>query len=213
MTYKETIKLLVQIFFSFLKIAPVTFGGGYAMIPVIEKEVVVRRKWTDRHDMHTVISIAGSAPGGIAVNTASLIGYRLLGVKGAITAVIGVTLPPFLIILILGSSFYYFKDYPKVMAALEGIRAGIIALILLAAFKMGKKALFDMTTWIAFAGSIFALWVVGLHPIFIIVIGLLAGILTLTIKKKLGLPFQFQSTRERRKQKKKNPENYKGEGI
>lgn len=116
--------LILDIFFTFLKIGPVTFGGGYAMIPLIEREVVIRKKWVDGSDVTDVFAVAESVPGAIAINSATFIGYRIAGFGGAIAAMAGVMLPTFCIVVMLSLSFLAVKDHPKVEAAFEGIRPG-----------------------------------------------------------------------------------------
>src|SRR4051812_20212818 len=95
-------KMLFQLFWTFFKIAPVTFGGGFAMIPLIEKEVVEKRKWLKSEDVTDVFALSQSVPGAVAINSATFIGQRIGGIKGAIAAMIGVSLPTFLIVLTLG---------------------------------------------------------------------------------------------------------------
>ncbi|MDR4281811.1 chromate transporter, partial [Bacillus subtilis KCTC 1028 = ATCC 6051a] len=91
--------LILQIFFVFLKIGPITFGGGYAMIPVIEREIVIKKRWIRPQDVADVLVIAQSVPGAIALNSATFIGYTIAGVQGAVAALIGVLLPTFLIVI------------------------------------------------------------------------------------------------------------------
>lgn len=94
---KKDMKLLGQIFISFLKIGPVTFGGGYAMIPLIEREVVKNKQWLKIEDVSDVFALAESVPGAIAINSATFIGHRIAGIRGAICAMLGVLLPLFLL--------------------------------------------------------------------------------------------------------------------
>ncbi|MCQ4086204.1 chromate transporter [Saccharibacillus sp. JS10] len=146
LTREQPLRMLLAIFMTFLKIGPSTFGGGYAMIATIEKEVVERKKWMNADEMSDMVSVAGSAPGGVAVNSAAFVGYRMGGVLGAIAAVLGITLPTLAIVLLLSLTYSLFKDYAKVQAALKGIHAAVIALILVAAWKMAKASLFDALT-------------------------------------------------------------------
>lgn len=187
-------KLLWRIFVSFLKISPVTFGGGYAMLPVIEHEVVEKRKWMDAEEMSNVISISGSTPGGIGVNAAVFIGYRLAWIPGAVVATIGITLPTFLIVLILILSFQQVSDNPKIAAALEGIRMSIVALIAYAGFRIGKSALFDKTTLAVGLVTIFLLFLSFVHPVLLIPIGGLVGIGAVKLKEKAGIPTVFEQS-------------------
>ena len=140
-------KLLFHIFWTFFKISPVTFGGGYAMIPALIKEIVEKRKWLTNDDINDVIALSQTVPGAVAVNTATFIGYRIAGIKGALAAMIGVSLPTFLIVLTLGVSYYYIHDNPKLEAAFESIRVTIVAIIVYAAIKIAKTAISDKTTF------------------------------------------------------------------
>lgn len=179
-------KFIFQIFITFLKIGPVTFGGGYAMIPVIEREVVEKNKWVKTKDVAEVFAIAESIPGAIAINSATFIGYRLAGIKGAIAAMLGVLLPTFCIVIILSILFIYVKDNPYVEAAFTGIRAAIVALITYAAVKIGKTAVYDKTTWVISGITVLVLFFLKFHPVLVILSGILIGILIVKIKDKLG---------------------------
>ncbi|KIL40376.1 chromate transporter [Gordoniibacillus kamchatkensis] len=189
---KAQVKQLWEIFWTFLKIGPATFGGGYAMIPVIEKEVVGARQWVTPNEMTDVLSIAGSAPGGIGVNASAFIGYKIAGIPGAAAAVFGITLPTFMIAFILSLIFVQIEHNPKIAAALEGIHAAIVGLIIIAAFKMGKSAVFDKTTLILMIGAVVVLLTTGIHPLIVILFGLFIGIVCVSAKEKLGLQVKLE---------------------
>src|SRR5690625_3416563 len=133
LSFGRNMSNLGQMFRSFLKMAPATFGGGYAMIPLMQHEVVKRRRWILPHDFHNVVTVAGSAPGAIAINCATLIGYRVAGFAGAASAIMGVLLPNFLIVIALGMAYLFFADSVLIVAAFEAIRMTIIAMIVYAA--------------------------------------------------------------------------------
>ena len=109
----EQQKKLVQIFWTFFKISPVTFGGGFAMIPLIEEEIVEKRKWLTSDDITEVFALSQSIPGAVAINSATFIGNRIGGIKGALAAMIGVSLPTFFIVLALGISYFFIHDNPS----------------------------------------------------------------------------------------------------
>ena len=134
-------KLLIQIFWTFFKISPVTFGGGFAMIPLIVKEIVEKRKWLTNDDITELIALSQTVPGAVAVNSATFIGHRLGGIRGSLAAMIGVSLPTFFIVLFLGVSYFYIHDNPKLEAAFISIRVTIVAIIVYAAIKIGKTAI------------------------------------------------------------------------
>lgn len=179
--------LLWALFWSFCKISPITFGGGYAMIPAIEKEIVEQRQWMDTDEISDALSIAGSAPGGIGVNAATLIGYRLAGIKGAIAAVMGISLPTFVIMLILTIGYSAVQDSKKVAAAFEGIHAAVVAFIAVAGWRMWRSAVHDKTTLLIILGALAALMFSGLHPAILLLLGTLVGVLAYKWKEKLGI--------------------------
>lgn len=179
-------KLTFQIFWSFLKIAPITFGGGYAIIPVIENEVVNKKKWVKEEDISDVLTISQTIPGAIGVNSATFIGYHINGIRGAMAALIGITLPTFFIVILMALSFLTFQDNPIVAAAFQGIRAAIVALILYAGLKIAKSAVKDWTTLIIAVLAIFALLLFNFHPFAVIILGAMYGIFIMSFRKKLS---------------------------
>ncbi|MDT9719295.1 chromate transporter [Paenibacillus sp. ClWae2A] len=184
---KIDIHKLIQIFAVFFKLGPSTFGGGYAMISAIEREIVDRKNWLTSSEMSDMVSIAGSAPGGVAVNSAAYVGYRLAGVLGALTAVFAITLPTFCIVFLISIFGMMFKDVPKVEAALKGVHAAVVALIIVAAFKMGKSSIMDLTTLVMAGACVALLLFTHIHSIVLILAGPLAGILVIGIKRVIGI--------------------------
>ncbi len=150
---------IFTLFLTFLKIGAFTFGGGYAMIPLIEKEVVDNKKWISSQDILDIIAIAESTPGPIAINSATFIGYRVAGFFGAFFATLGVVLPSFVIILALSFVLKQFEALKVVKYAFMGIRAGVLALIVKALVNMYKKCPKGIITYIvavlSFAVTIF----------------------------------------------------------
>jgi chromate transporter len=179
--------ILWQIFWTFCKISPVTFGGGYAMIPAIEKEVVETRQWMNEDEISGALSIAGSAPGGIGVNAATLIGYRVAGLRGAAAAVIGMGLPNFIIMLALAVCYSAVQESAKVSAAFEGIQSAVVAFIAVAGIRMVKSAVHDKSTLLLVAGGLAALLFTSIHPAFLLLIGTLCGLWIFMLKEKLHL--------------------------
>lgn len=204
------LKLLAEIFITFLKISPVTFGGGYAMIPLIEREVVEKRKWIESKDITDIFAVSESVPGAIAINSATFIGYRLAGVAGAITAMVGVLLPTFCIVLLLSIFFLKVQDNPKVESAFVSIRATIVALITYAAIKIGKTAVVDKTTVVLIGITVAVMYFVHIHPILLILGGGIVGISIIYIKKKLGMPVKLENEKAT---KYKYADYYVGDGI
>ena len=205
-------KVLFQIFWTFFKISPVTFGGGFAMIPLIEKEVVEKRKWLKSEEVTDVFALSQSVPGAVAINSATFIGQRIGGVRGAIAAMIGVSLPTFFIVLLLGVLYFFIQDNPKVVAAFLSIRVSIVAIIVYAAIKIAKTAIVDKSTFGIMIIGIPALFFI--HPIIAIVVGALTGIMTISIKMKLGYKIERERlAREKDKDDKNEFEYYMGAGI
>ena len=165
---------LREIFWSFLKIGAFTFGGGYAMIPLIEAEMIQKRGWLTREDFINQLMLAQSIPGPIALNTAVFVGYKTRGTKGALAALVGVVIPSFVIILAIATCFVDFKDNHIVAAAFKGMRPAVVALIAAPLIGMAK----GMSWWkigIAIASAA-VIWLLGLSPILFIFIGALVGI-------------------------------------
>ena len=146
MSSKTDFKKIWEIFAVFFKIGSVTFGGGYAMISIIEKEVVERKGWIKAEDIIDIFAVAQSIPGAIAINSATLIGSKAGGRKGGYIATLGVILPSFFIILLIASFFSRFQDNIIAQAAFKGIRPAVVALISIAAVKIGKAAVKDKTS-------------------------------------------------------------------
>ncbi|WP_328802192.1 chromate transporter [Saccharibacillus alkalitolerans] len=201
-------KLIGQIFAVFLKIGPSTFGGGYAMLATIEREIVHKKGWMDDEEMGDMVSIAGSAPGGVAVNSAAFIGYRLGGVLGALAAVIGITLPTLAIVLMLSLTYSAFKENAKVEAALQGVHASVVALILVAAWKMMRSSLFDSITWILAAASVAVLLFTGLHSVWLILGGPIVGMAAVWIRRLRNMEVRTEPERREDDQEPMMPEYY-----
>ena len=167
-------RTLLQLFWTFSKIGAFTFGSGYAMIPMIEKEVVDRRKWFEKDDFYDQFALASSAPGPFALNTAVFVGYKLKGWWGALFAVLGAVLPSFLIILLIAIYLTDFRDNRYVEAAFKGIRPAVIALIAVPFINMLRKLpWYFMILGCAVAAVICYL---GVSPMWFILAGAAIGI-------------------------------------
>ncbi len=172
---------LSQLFLSFLKIGAFTFGGGYAMIPVFEREFVHRYKYLKEEEFNDVLVMVQSLPGIIAINFSVFIGLRLRGKKGAFLSALGVALPSFMIILTIAAFFFRYVDHPVIEAIFKGVRISVVALIFTAGVKLFKahrhlKGLF-------LAALTFALvYALRMHPFFVILLMGLFGYLIETTK-------------------------------
>jgi len=166
---------LGEAFITFFKIGIFTLGGGYAMIPLIEEEVVNRKQWVSKDEMLDLIAIAQSCPGVFAINIATFIGYKLNKTRGAIATTIGTALPSFLIILAIAMFFSQFKDNPYVAAMFKGIRPAVVALIAVPTFNLGKRAQLNIwTIWIPVVSALL-IWLLGVSPIWIIIAAGIGG--------------------------------------
>lgn len=201
--------MLIQIFWTFFKIGPATFGGGFAMIPLIEKEIVEKRKWLNSEDVTDVIALSQTVPGGVAINSATFIGQRIGGIKGALAAMIGVSLPTFLIVLSLGISYFFIHDNTKLEAAFVSIRVTIVAIIVYAAIKTAKTAIVDKTTFCIMMAGVPALFFI--HPVLAIFLGALTGMLSIFIKRKRGFEIILKNNKEQ--DPTTNPDYFMGAGI
>jgi chromate transporter len=209
MKLKADGRLLFQIFWTFFRISPVTFGGGFAMIPLIIKEIVEKKKWLTTDEITDVIALSQTVPGAVAVNSATFIGHRIGGIRGALAAMFGVSLPTFLIVLAFGISYFHIHDNPKLEAAFISIRVTIVAIIVYAAIKIAKTAITDKTTFFIMASGVPLLFFI--HPILVIFLGAITGIIAIYIKKKLGYDTEMKKSKE--DDPTNNPDYYMGAGI
>ena len=162
-------------FKTFFKIGMFTLGGGYAMIPIIEEEVVNRHRWVDKEEMLDLIAIAQSCPGVFAINISIFVGYKLRKVRGAIATALGTALPSFLIILAIAMFFHQFEDNRYIAAMFRGIRPAVVALIAVPTFNLGKSAQLNrFTMWIPVVSALL-IWLLGVSPIWIIIAAGLGG--------------------------------------
>ncbi len=188
MKLKERLTVAWRLFVIFFRIGAFTFGGGYAMIPLIQHETVETHHMIDESDILDIVAIAESTPGPIAINSATFIGYQAAGVIGSLAATFGVVLPSFVIILLISFFLRQFMEFAVVRYAFAGIRAGVLALILKAFVSMYKQcpkgAISYLIAVVAFVLSVFT----NINVIFIIigagVIGLITYLLSLRKEEK-----------------------------
>ncbi len=167
--------LLGILFSTFFRIGLFTLGGGYAMIPIIEADVVDKRKWITREEFLDLIAIAQSCPGVFAINISIFVGYKLRRLPGAVCCALGTALPSFIIILLIAMFFHQFQDNPVVAAIFRGIRPAVVALIAVPTFNLARSARLTWATcWIPVACALF-IWLLGVSPIYIIMAAALGG--------------------------------------
>lgn len=168
-------RALFEIFWSFLKIGAFTFGGGYAMIPLIQHEVINNRSWLSKEEFIELLTIAQAAPGPIALNTAVFVGYKHRGYWGAVSAVLGVVIPSFTIILFVAIFFASMRDNRWVDAAFKGMRPAVVALIVAPIVGLAKGL-----HWVLIAvaaATALLVWYFGFSPIWVLIAGAIGGAL------------------------------------
>ena len=164
-------------FRTFVKIGLFTIGGGYAMIPLIESDVVNKHKWVTQEEFLDLMAVAQSCPGIFAVNISIFIGYKLRGVRGSLSCALGTILPAFFIMLAIALFFRHFQENTVVQSIFKGIRPAVVALIAAPCFKMGKSAKITWTNvWIPIFSALL-IWQFGFSPIYIIILAGLGGYL------------------------------------
>lgn len=167
--------IYLDTFKTFAKIGAFTLGGGYAMLPLIEDEVVRKKQWVKSDEFLDLVAIAQSAPGVFAVNISIFVGYKLKGVKGAIACTLGSVLPSFFIILLIALFFHQFKDNEVVEKIFKGIRPAVVALIAAPVFRLAKAAKINRyNVWIPVVCALL-IWLLGISPVWIILIAGVAG--------------------------------------
>ncbi len=179
--------MLLKIFLTFFKIGAFTFGGGYAMIPIIQDEIVIKRGWMDEREFLDAIALAQGAPGAVAINTSIYVGYRIKGVPGAILATLGTVLPSFFIILIVAKFFFKYRDNPIIDKVFLGIRPAIVALILSAVYKLTETAKLGYIAMIVSFVSALLIVFLGINPIYLIIVGALGSVVINKIKRRKKL--------------------------
>ena len=174
---KERSKLsqLIELFFVFAFIGGTTFGGGYAMLPILQREIVEKRKWATDEELMDYYAIGQCTPGIIAVNTATFIGYKQFGIPGGILATLGVVSPSIVIITIIAAFLKNFADLAVVKHAFAGIRAVVCILILDSVLKLGKKSIKDTFCWIIFLVILGLSLFTDLSPIWLVLLAGAAG--------------------------------------
>lgn len=170
-------KELFEIFWVFFKIGMFTIGGGYAMLPIIQKEVVDKKGWMENEEFLDAISLTNSLPGPLATNSATFIGYRVSGIKGALVAILGTATPSVVIILIIAMLFKNITSYQAVQDLFSGIRPAVVALIVYSVFNLSKSIhITKELNWVIAATGLLLILVLGVHPIVVIVLSALYGI-------------------------------------
>ncbi len=184
-------KKLTQLFLTFLKIGAFTFGGGYAMIALLENEFIEKKKWIDREEFLNMVAVAESTPGPVAVNSATYLGYRVGGVAGAALSTLAVSIPSFVIIYLISLFFDKFLSLTYVAYAFKGIQVCVVYLIASAGVRMFKGLEKNMFNYVILGlviavMTVFSITAVSFSSIFYIVISGVAGWAVYMIGKRVG---------------------------
>ncbi len=169
-------KQLWKLFLAFARVGVMTFGGGYAMIPILEREIVDRHGWATEEELMDYYAVGQCTPGVIAVNTATFIGYKIAGTVGGIVATLGIIFPSLVIITLIAGILTNFADVPAVKSAFAGIRVCVCVLIFNAVLKLWKKAVVDKITLVLFLGVFLLSVFFDISPIVFVVFCAAAGI-------------------------------------
>lgn len=169
-------KTLLQLFFIFARVGGFTFGGGYAMLPMLQKELVENKGWTTNEELIDYYAIGQCTPGIIAVNVATFVGYKTKGIIGGIVATLGMVTPSLIIVGIIAAFLHGFQDYEVVQWAFSGIRAAVVALIISAIWKVAKKSLVDIFAVIIFLAVAVLSFFTDLSPVVFVVAAATCGL-------------------------------------
>jgi len=178
----DLMKKLLTMFISFFKIGAFTFGGGYAMIPIIEAEVVNKKGWLEKEEFLDILAISQSFPGALAVNSSIFIGYKIGGIAGGILALLGVVLPSFFIILLVAMFFQQFRNNPIIELIFKGISAAVPMLVLVAVISLSKSVNKNLINLSIVLFTVIAISFLNIHPILVIILSALYGLIFLRKK-------------------------------
>jgi chromate transporter len=168
--------IYLEIFTTFSKIGAFTIGGGYAMIPVIQREIVEKRGWVNNEEFMDMLAISQSAPGILAINISIFIGQRLRGIKGSIIAAIGTALPSFVMILLIAMFFSNFRDNEIVNRVFMGIRPVVVALIAVPLISLSRSTKLNRYTSFIPLISVLLIVMLGISPVYLIIAGAVLGL-------------------------------------
>ena len=168
---------LLELFFVFARVSAITIGGGYVMFPMLKREVVDSKGWISSEELVDFYALGQSVPGVIAMNSATLIGYRTRGVPGAIVSAAGMAAPSVVVIMLVAAFLVQYFDNIWVQKAFSGIRAAVVAMIAMAVWQVGKKAVRSPVKGVLAVGSFLAIAGLQFSPILLIIAGAVLGLL------------------------------------
>ena len=177
-------QIYIDLFVSWFKMGLFTFGGGYAMLPMIQKEVIEKHKWASEREIMDYYAVGQCTPGVIAVNTATFVGYKIKGILGGIVATLGVVSPSLLIISILTSLIANFSDLEIVQHALRGIQVAVCVLMFVAIEKLIKNGIQNMASFLLFVGAFILSYFTSISTIWIVILAGICGYVIYQVKSR-----------------------------
>ncbi len=177
---------LIQLFLSFFTVGAITFGGGYAMLPFLEREMCEKNKWITNDQLLDFYAIAQCTPGVIAINVATYIGYNKRGILGAMVASLAVISPSMIIITLITAIFTNFQNNVYVIRAISGIKVVVCAMMTHTIYKMTKKSIVDISSFLLFIAAIISVFIFNINIIIILLSGLILGLLIKQIKRTIN---------------------------
>ena len=183
---KPTPRLYWELFKAFFRVGILTFGGGYAMLPILRREVVENHPWCTDEELADYYAVGQCTPGIIAVNTATFVGYKTAGIPGGIWATYSLTLPSFIIILIIAAVLQNFAEYAVVKNAFAGIRVAVVALVLNSVLKLLKSSVVDKLTLCVFIAVLLLMVVFSVSPVLVVLAAGLLGVVVKVWKEAAG---------------------------
>ena len=202
MEKKKLLPRLAELYLAFFRTGIFTFGGGLAMMPMLQKELIEKKHWLTEEDLIDYYAIGQSTPGIIAVNVATFVGYRQAGVLGAIVATLGIISPSIIIITILAGTINSISEYPRVQAALKGINVAVAALLTTVIIKFAKKTIKNVWNVLYMLLAFVCIFWFKVPSVIIIIAAIVLGCLNvLRLKKKAAreLPPSDESAQEEEK--------------
>lgn len=176
--------IYLELFTSFFKIGSMAIGGGYVMLPMIQREVVEVKKWCSEDEVYDFYTLGQSLPGMISVNTATLIGYQLKGLPGAIAATAGMIMPSLIIIMFIAAFFGQIQENPVIQRAFKGIRAAVVATIAMAVIKMAKKSIVNVFGIVLATASFICFYFLKISPFYIVIGAGVMGMIYASIERR-----------------------------
>jgi chromate transporter len=178
------VKTCLKLFFTFFKVSMFTLGGGLAMLPLIQREVVDRKKWLGEGEFLDIIAISNSLPGSIAVNVATPIGYKLRGRWGALFAAFGAIVPPFVVIILVATVFLGIRDEPAARAVFKGLRPCVVALIAIPVITLSRAAGINKKTILIPVAVLLGVVLLKVHPMYIVLLAVLCALARVSHRKR-----------------------------